>query len=97
MDHYSGKNYFNPFIMSFTDKNSTGTGYNYGAVTPHATNLLAQQARALYIGGAGDIIVINPNGTAVTFVGVLAGTILPIQTSRVIAIGTTATNIVAIY
>ena len=83
--------------MAFTDKNSTGTGYRFGAVTPHDTDLLAQQARALYIGGAGNVVLKDPDGVSATFVGVLAGTILPIQTSRVMSTSTTATNIVAIY
>ncbi len=69
--------------------------YGAYAVTPHDTN--ANAAKALYIGGAGDVAVI-PRGrsTAVTFVGVAAGTILPVQVSRVMSTNTTATNIVGL-
>lgn len=48
---------------------------------------------ALYIGGAGDVAVV-PQGqtTAVTFVGVPAGTFLPIVVSEIKVSGTTATD-----
>ena len=65
-------------------------------VTPHDTNTLAYLTRALYIGGAGDVTVVM-NGAPVLFVGVTAGTVLPIRTDVVMAAGTTATNIVALY
>lgn len=48
----------------------------------------------LYIGGAGDVAVKGISGTAVTFVNVPAGTILPIVVNRVMSTNTTATNIV---
>jgi len=69
----------------------------FRAVTPHATTPIAGgPAKALYIGGAGDVTAINEDGTAITFTAVPAGTILPIQTIRVNAVGTTATAIVAL-
>lgn len=68
------------------------------AVTPHNTNELTQVTRALYVGGAGDVAVILRDDTvAVTFVGVAAGTILPLRVRLVKVTGTTATNIVALY
>ena len=70
----------------------------YGAVTPSDTVSLPYVTRGLYVGVAGNVTVVLPNTTtAVTFVGVLAGSILPIQTSRVNATGTTAGSIVALY
>lgn len=69
---------------------------NFVAVTPHDTNPILG-FRALYIGTTGDVAVKNPLGTVVTFVGVLAGTVLPIQGTIVMATGTSATNIIAIY
>jgi len=53
--------------------------------------------RAIYVGGAGDISIDDIGGNTVSFVGVLAGSILPVQTARVNATGTTATSIVALY
>lgn len=67
------------------------------AVTPHDTNPLSIVPKALYIGGAGDVVLRGVNsGSDVTFVGLAAGTILPVRASHVRATGTTATNIVAL-
>lgn len=67
------------------------------AVTPHdSTNF--DPCRALYVGGAGTVVVVFADtGDAITFVGVPAGAILPVQAKRVNSTNTTATNIVALY
>jgi hypothetical protein len=54
------------------------------------------QARGLYIGGAGDVVVITTGGDTVTFAGVQAGTILPVSVKQVRA-STTAGNILGLY
>jgi hypothetical protein len=70
---------------------------DFRAVTPSDTAPIAKgPAKALFVGGAGNVVAINEFGVAITFTGVLAGSILPIQTIRVHATGTTATNIVAL-
>ena len=70
---------------------------SYFAVTPNDTTDLANYARSLYVGGAGTVVVDSPAGdTTISFVGVAAGTILPICVKRVRATNTTATNIVAL-
>lgn len=73
-----------------------GSG-RFAAVTPHDTDVI-QTTRALYIGGAGDVVVNGElqDSTDITFKAVPAGTILPIRVKRVKA-ATTATEIVAIY
>ena len=67
------------------------------AVTPNDSTDIARISRGLYIGGSGDVAVITKDGTTTTLVNALAGTYLPIRVSRVLATGTTATNIVAMY
>lgn len=69
------------------------------AITPSdGTPLTWGPCRAIYVGGAGNIVLIPANGTtAVTFTGVLAGTILPVMASSVESTLTTATNLVALY
>ena len=67
------------------------------AVTTNDGSDLAFVARALYVGGAGDIALITSGGDTVTFAAVTAGSILPVRTARVLATGTTATNIIAIW
>ena len=66
------------------------------AVTPHNSTSFGREMEGLYIGGAGDVVVVLPSGTAVTFVGVPAGSILPVRCIRVNATNTTATSIVAL-
>lgn len=51
----------------------------------------------LYIGGAGNVRVQTAGGDDVTFTGLLAGTFLPVQVTRVFATNTTATNILALW
>lgn len=58
---------------------------------------LLQACRALYVGGAGNVAVTMQGGGNLTFVGVAAGTILPIACTTVLNSGTTATNIIALY
>lgn len=65
------------------------------AITP-ADSDLVQPVRALYIGGSGNLKISDSGGGAVTFVGAVAGTILPVMAKRVWATGTTATNIVGL-
>jgi hypothetical protein len=67
------------------------------AVTPSDDTDLDTPARALYVGGAGDVEVITTGGETVVFVGVAAGSILPVRTARVKAANTDATSIVALW
>ena len=52
--------------------------------------------RAFYIGGTGDLAVTMWGGGNVTFVGLPAGSILPIRASAVLNTGTSATDVVAL-
>lgn len=67
------------------------------AVTPHNTNELEYVTRALYVGGAGDVAVTMQDSGNVTFVGVPAGTTLPIRVKVVKVTGTDATSIIALW
>ena len=73
------------------------------AVTKSDSTVL--NARALYVGGAGNVAVIplqdatsvGGAGTAVVFVGVPAGAVLPVSVEKVMSTDTTATSIVALF
>lgn len=69
---------------------------NFAAITPHASTELAFKTRAVYVGGAGNVVAVSADGTEVTFTGVLAGTVLPIRTVR-IDDSSTATSMVALW
>ena len=67
------------------------------AVTPSDSTDLTFVTRALYVGGAGTVVVdMAETGTTISFVGVPAGTFLPLRVKRVRATSTTATSIVAL-
>lgn len=68
------------------------------AVTPSDTlNLPMAPCRALWVGVAGDVAVMaDDDSAAVTLLAVPAG-LLPVRAKRVLATGTNATSIVALY
>lgn len=67
---------------------------SYAAIAPSATTTL--NCRAIYCGGAGNVVVApSLTGTQVTF-AVLAGTILPVELNQGIVASATATGLVAL-
>jgi hypothetical protein len=52
---------------------------------------------AIYVGGSGDIAVVFSNDQAVTFIGALAGTIIPVAAKRVNSANTSATDLLALF
>ena len=82
-----------------TNYSATFPQYPAGAfaITPSDTVNL-QNVAVVFVGGAGNIRVMTANGDIVTFTGVVAGSVLPVQVLRVYATGgTTATSLVGIY
>ena len=53
--------------------------------------------RGIYIGVDGDVVVVTSSGTALTFKGLLAGTILPVRAKRINSTNTTATDLIGLY
>jgi|MesohylFT_1024984.scaffolds.fasta_scaffold515953_1 hypothetical protein len=67
------------------------------AATPSDTVDFARVAKALYIGGGGNVVVLAEDGnTAITFSTVPSGYILPVRVRRILVTGTTATNIIGL-
>lgn len=81
---------------SYRTADATVSAFDAAEVTPSDTGNL-RPTRALYIGGAGAVKVDMALGATVTFAGLLAGSVLPIQVVRVYSTGTDASNIVALY
>ena len=76
--------------------NDVGGATQGRAVTKSDSTVLAV-TRALWVGGAGDLsLVFADGGSAVTIAGVPAGTLVPVQVTKVMD-ATTATSIVALY
>ena len=68
------------------------------SVTPNDNDELAFLTRALYVGVGGNVKVkLRDDSTAVIFVGVAEGSVLPLQVKQVFDTDTTATNIIALW
>ena len=80
-----------------SDYLDTGPATGAVSITPDDDTLLASITRAVWVGGAGDMAVLMADDSAVTFVGVQAGSLLPIRVKRVNNTDTTATGILGLY
>lgn len=78
-------------------QNWTGVATKGFSVTPSDSTNFTTAARALYIGGAGNVTLVTIEGDVLAFNNVPAGTILPVATRRVNSTGTSATSILGIY
>ncbi len=67
------------------------------AILPSDSTDIATLPRALYVGSAGDVAVAMAGGASVVFRNVPAGALLAIRPRRVLATGTTATDLVALW
>ena len=77
---------------------NTAPAMEAAAVTPNNDSDLPNGiCRALYIGGGGNVVLDTANNTSLTFAGLQAGTILPLNVRRVRSTSTTATSIIALY
>ena len=65
------------------------------AITPSDATVLTP-TRGIYCGVSGDVKVTMIDGSAVTFVGLAAGIIHPLQVIMIWSTGTDATSIVAV-
>ena len=78
-------------------KTSTHTSGACRAITPvDATDLPLQGCRAIYVGGAGNISVVDLDGVTTVFTNVAVG-VFPVQAKGVNATLTTATGLIALY
>jgi len=69
-----------------------------GATTFTASDTVnLETPSVIYVGGTGNVKVTTAQGDETTFVGVAAGSVIPVQVVRVWVTGTTATNMLRIY
>ena len=70
-------------------------------LSPGATAASGSQAKptgcVLYVGVAGDLKVETIGGDVVTFVGVVAGSFIPVQVRKVYSTDTSAQSILALW
>lgn len=79
-----------------TPQSPTEPAFDFLVVAPHDTNNFATRPRGIYVGGAGDVVMINNNGDPITFKAVPAGTLLPVSPRRINNTNTTATLMIAL-
>lgn len=75
----------------------TSPADNLVAITPSDSTDLVNVSRAIYVGGAGNLVVTPYGGGSNVTLAVVAGAVLPIRVSRVLSTGTTATGLVNLY
>lgn len=86
-------------MSEVNEVNSIGKQINLQAihaitVVPSDTTVLP--ASTVYVGVAGNVAVTTVQGDVVTFVGMAAGTILPVLVTKVMSTNTTATTMIAL-
>lgn len=71
---------------------------NAETVSKSDTVDLVNISRGIWCGGAGNLAVIMAgNAATITFVGVPAGTLVPVRVTRVMSTNTTATSMVSVW
>lgn len=70
-----------------------GTARNHIAITKSDATVI--YADAIYVGVAGDVTILDRDGTSATYTAV-AGGIIPVQATKVMSTGTTASGLVGL-
>jgi hypothetical protein len=73
---------------------NTSVGFKHIPITPSNTTPIGFTVRSIYVGVGGDIVVVNRDGTTVTFVNYPQGCWLDGEFIRVNATGTSAGSLV---
>lgn len=87
-------------VDSATQLSVSGTVASAASYELYATVDAPNNGCVLYVGTAGDLLVNTAGGDTIEFIGVLAGSFIPVQVTRVFRTGqtgTAATNIVALW
>lgn len=82
-----------PYVTPYGDWGAPAT--EAADVSPNDSEDLPWVARFLWVGVGGDVTVMLPNSSTELLFKVSDGSPLPVAVARVMATGTTATNIVA--
>lgn len=82
-------------MAAYRSADSTAPAHGAVSVTPNNSTVIPV-TRALYIGTTGALAVRMADGMTITFTAVPVG-VFPIQVDQVLATGTVASNIIALY
>mgnify|MGYP001163372299 CR=1 FL=1 len=84
-------------VNKFRDQNTISSKKWEAVTASDSTDFSSGICRGLYVGTTGNVAAVMDDDTAITFVGVPAGVVLPIQARRVNSTNTTASNMVALF
>jgi hypothetical protein len=70
---------------------------NAAAIAPNDAADLGHVTRALYVGGGGDVAARLMGGGEAVFRNLPSGSLIPIRVARVLAAGTTATDLIGLW
>ena len=80
-----------------TTNSLTSPAQSCFAITPADDQDLAQATKAIYIGQAGDVrLLALQDAEAVTFLNVAAGSVLDVRARRILATGTSASDMIGL-
>ncbi len=84
-------------LPNYEKMRSYSPGVAYAAVTANSTDLAyhGHYPRALYVGSVGNVTLMDMDGNAVQFIGLLTGQVLPVMFQQITA--ASAGSLVAIY
>lgn len=84
-------------LFANTTPSLTSPAMDGAMVTPDDGTDLSHVTRAIYVGASGDLSAELVSGAQVQFSGVPAGAMLPMRATKILATGTTANQIVALW
>lgn len=74
------------------------SAFTYKAITPNdSTPLTDGYTDGVYVGGTGDLAVVDGSGATVVFANLAAGVVHPIRTRVIKSTGTSATGIIGLW
>ena len=84
-------------LTTALDVNNAAPGVGCFAITPSdVTNFSSGVIRAVYVGGTGNVAIVNIDDTVVTWIGCPVGLYIMTCCKRVNSTDTTATNLIGI-
>lgn len=84
-------------LYSKSSPGLTSPAIDGAMIAPNDGVDLIHVTRALYVGTGGQIAAELASGTPINLVGVTGGSLLPIRVRKILATGTTATNLVGFW
>ncbi len=84
-------------IYAHTTPGLTSPAIDGSMIVPDDGGDLAHVSRAIYVGSGGQVAAQLASGSMVTLSAVPSGTLLPLRVRRVMATGTSAGNLVALW